>query len=621
MKILLRCVAGLGSFGLLVATSAAVEPADVEARLKKDLSYLASDALEGRGIDTPGIKKAADYIRERFKEYDLTSAPADGSYFQPFLYSLGSSVKKETTSVILHGPDGATIKLELGKDFQALTYGEGGKVTLPVVFVGYGISAKEMDYDDFGGIDVAGKLVIAMRRNPGQRDSNSKFAKKGTNYSGAIPKVQNAVNSKAAAILLVSDPFSVANPDSDKLVESNYLSFGGGGRSSIMVGQIKQTAVNQMLAASPLKSLKDAETAIDAEIKPHSQALTGWTAELNFDFERKDLHLNNVVGVIEGEGPHANETILLGAHYDHLGYGGNGSLAPRSKEIHNGADDNGSGTTTLIEMARRYGTRGKKPARRMVFMTFCAEERGLIGSKYYVDHPIIPLSSCVAMVNFDMVGRLREDRLTLNGIKSATEFEKIANDINVKYQFKIGQDMSVDGSSDHASFYQKGLPVYFFFTGTHPDYHRPGDKVDKINFAGMRKISDFAQELIDVLLTMPEKPHFTRPERSPQRTMTFSRGQGAALGIMPDYRDDIKGVMVSDVTEGGAAQRAGIKSGDIVTAIAGQSIENIQVYMSIIAKFKPGDKTEVTIKRGKESKNLPIVFGGRIPPPAESKKG
>lgn len=605
----------------LPACLAAVEPAEVEARLKKDLAYLASDALEGRGIDTPGINKAAEHIKQRFVEFGLKSATPDGSYFQPFSFSTGAVVKKDSTSATLHAPDGTATKLELGTDFQALTYGKECKIKKPVVFVGYGITAKELDYDDFAGIDVTDKIVIAMRRNPGQRDANNKFSKKGVAYSGAIPKVQNAVNAKAAAILLVSDPFTASDAASDQLVQSNYLTMAGGGFASIPVGQIKQAIVDRMLNGTPLKSLKDAEMEIDAATKPHSQAIEGWSLELNFEFDRKALQLKNVIGVLEGEGPLANETIVLGAHYDHLGYGGSGSLSPRSKDVHNGADDNASGTTTLIEMARRFGTSGKKPARRMVFMAFSAEERGLIGSLHYCANPIFPLANTAAMVNFDMVGRLREDRLTLNGLKSAQEFEALANDINKKFQFKIGQDMSVDGASDHASFYQKGTPVYFFFTGTHPDYHRPTDDFDKINYEGMRKISDFAEELIQRLVAMPQRPKFTKQAASAaSRRMGNVRGQGAALGIMPDYRGDVKGVFVTDVSEGGAAQKGGVKSGDIVTSIGGQPVDNIQVYMTVLAKFKPGDRVDVVVKRGNESKTLPVTLGGRTPPAAEGKK-
>lgn len=429
----------------------------VRDRLARDIQYLASDELEGRGVGTGGITKAADFIRTRFKEVGLTSGVPDGSYFQNFKVSLDPEVVTEKTHLVLRGPEGQELKLELGKDYQPQAIGGNGKASGPIVFAGYGITAEKQKYDDYAGLDAEGKVLLIIRREPQQNDPHSIFdGQDVTEHSYVRTKLELAKKHKAAAVLLVNDPFSTKKED--ELTPPDM--FGSRGLK-VPFAHVSQKVVNEMLAASPLKvgedtkldSLAKIEARLDENLQPCSQPLVGWTADIETTLVIKQSETVNVIGVIEGEGPLANETIVIGAHYDHLGLGGFGSRQAALKEIHNGADDNASGTSGLLELAMRFGERGKKPARRLVFIAFSGEERGLLGSNYYLNNPIVPLADTVAMFNYDMIGRVNENKLTVYGVKTSKEFDKLVDASGEGSPLKIEK---IDGSmpnSDHYGFY------------------------------------------------------------------------------------------------------------------------------------------------------------------------
>lgn len=612
--------------------------ATVEARMLGDVAYLASDDLEGRGIDGPGIVRAAEYIRDRFQEAGLKPGGTEGGYFQPFTVRLSSEVDIPNTHLTLRGPENQELSLELNKDFSPLTYGGDGSFNVPIVFAGYGITAEAEKYDDYQELDVTGKVVLILRREPQQANADSVFA--GTSesqYAALQYKLQNAWTHKAAAVLLVTDPFTTketpeklfvdalaslmrgkASPTAkglDRLLPTNYM--GHNSTVSMPVAHITQAVANQLLAGSPAKSVSFAETAIDKNLEPISCPLEGWTAEGELHFNRISADLVNVVGVIDGEGPHADETIVIGAHYDHLGRGGEGSLAPNSNEIHNGADDNASGTAALLELARRFGERAKKPARRIVFIAFSAEEKGLLGSRHYVKKaPLFPLEKTVAMFNFDMVGRMKNDKLTIYGTKTANELEAIIDEsmsddeLEIK---KIGSASGLGGSSDHASFVMAQIPAVHFFTGTHPDYHRPSDEVDKINAEGMRRVADFATRFIDRVVERSSRVGFVKIEDSdPHAGMDLpAGGRKTYLGTVPDYGEEVEGVLLNDVKKDSPADKAGLKAGDIIVEIDGAPVKNVQGFTVILYQHKPGDTIEVTVERDKERVILKPILGSR----------
>jgi hypothetical protein len=329
------------------------------------------------------------------------------------------------------------------------------------------------------------------------------------------------------------------------------------------------------------------------------------------DEERQEFPAKNIVGVLPGAGPLANETIVIGAHYDHLGYGSSNSLAPGVKAIHHGADDNASGTAAVIELARRFAAIPNRQGRRLVFITFSGEEIALLGSAHYVNNPLFPLENTVAMLNLDMVGRLNNDpdsgkgKLEVGGTGSAKEFDALIDKVNGKYGFDLKKSKSGVGPSDHTSFYMKGVPVYFFFTGTHAQYHKPTDTVDLINFAGMAKITDMVEELAQNLSIEPTRPEYVKVASSSMGTV---RGNIPRLGITPgDYADDAEGVLIGMVAKDGPAEKGGLKDGDVIVAIAGKPIKNMSAYMAVLADQKRGEAVEITVVRKGERVTLKVT--------------
>lgn len=584
------------------------------ARMRSDLTYLSSSELEGRGINTEGINKAAEYIREEFKSMGLKSGVPDGSYFQPFKYGQTYKINADKTRFEIGGR-----KLEAGKDFSPMNAGGSSPFKGEVAFVGYGITTEGGKYDDYKGIDVAGKVVIVLRRTPrqGVKDDSvfSEAAK--ARYEPLETKLTNAINHKAAGILFVTDPYTVKDAAADKLEDPNYMGRGRGQR--IPIAHITQAAANELLANSTAKSVAEAAAAIEKDLKPQSVVLSGVEANGQFEFTPQQLNLKNVVGVLEGSGPNAHETVIVGAHYDHVGYGNGfgaslGGSAARNR-IHHGADDNGSGTTAMIETARRFATRKTPPARRLVFIAFSAEETGLNGSKHYASKdPLFPLKDTIAMLNMDMVGRLRKE-LEVYGNKTTKEFEPMLAEINktLKLDLKLGP-ASIRGDSDHASFSNVGIPILFFFTGMHPQYHRPSDTVEHINFDGMNQVVDLAEMVVERWSTMP-RPAFIQPPKSGFALLGQRRSTGPRLGFMPGDYDAKNGVPVGEVNANSPAEKGGIKKGDVIIKIGDDKVTDMETYMGAMRKLKIGDKVKIQAKRGKETVTLDVEL---FAPPSDS---
>lgn len=586
----------------------AANKADVE-RVGGDIRYLASDELEGRGPGTKGLEKAADYIRDEFKRLGLKSGVKDGSYLQPFDIVIDTKVVQPKTFLVLRGPGDQELKLELGDQFQPLAVGGAGKAKAEVVFAGYGISAPKLEYDDYKDAGVEGKVVLILRREPQQNDAKSVFGgKKTTSHAYIRTKLQQAKKNKAAAVLLVNDPFTTDSKNKDQLTSPA----GFGTRAmGIPFAHLTQAVADRLLESAPITSADDQkltsvraiEKQLDRTLKPLSQPLLGWTAELEFTFEKVKAGVANVVGVLEGEGPLANETIVIGAHYDHLGYGPFGSRRPNERAIHNGADDNATGTAAVMELARRFAQRDKKPARRLVFIGFSAEERGLIGSSYYVEHPLVPIKDTVAMINFDMIGQLRKDGLLLGGVRSAKEFAAVVEKANGDAQLKVKVSGPM-GGSDHASFYRKRIPVFAFFTGMTKLYHTPDDDFETINVDGVVQTIDFAEHLLDEVINLPKRPQYMKVVATPR-----GRGGMAYLGIVPDYAGGGDGLRITDVNADSPAAKGGLKPGDVIVKFGDVPVADIQGLAAGLRKYKAGNKVEVTVQRGKEKKTLSVTLG------------
>jgi hypothetical protein len=611
-----RCRVGI-LFGLLTASGASSFAADDatneerEARMKRDITFLASPECEGRGPGTQGIDKAADYIAENFKKAGLKPGAGKGNYFQPF--SFGGQVQLGSPNTLkLRGPQGQEIDLKMGGQFEVMGSSGSGTASAPIVFAGYGITATdpEINYDDFKGVDVSGKVVMVLRRTPRWDSAAAPFGGRKKEQLGTLDvKVMNAVKNKAAAVILVND----YTEPGDQLMPFRTLtmSFGGGGSvATIPFVQIRRDVADELIRSGLGTSLRDLERDIARDLEPRSRELKGWTASVSTKVNRDSFHVKNVIGVLEGSGPLANETVVVGAHYDHLGYGPYGSLSRDAykagvKLMHPGADDNGSGTTSVMELARRFGALKDRKGRRLVFMTFSGEERGLLGSRHYCfKEPIFPLDDTVAMVNLDMVGRLPYDpetkkgKLIVEGLGTGKGFEQLVEKLNEKHGFQLIKKQSGLGPSDHDSFCRRNIPVFFLWNNIHPDYHRPSDTADKINVKGMRQIADLAEEIIDHLSKTEKRPEFVQVKQQPMKAPV--RGK-VTLGIVPDYSSEgDEGLRVEDVTAGRPAAKAGLKAGDIIVEIAGQKIANIGNYTAVMAAQSAGRTIEVVVLRNKK---------------------
>jgi hypothetical protein len=616
------------AIGLRAQEAPALNPS--AQRLQADVTYLADDAREGRGPGLQGLDDAAQFIADRLAELKLKPVPGADGYFQHF--TIPGDVRAEgRPRLVIKGPGGLALEPKPFDQYIAMSIGGSGKIEgAPVVLAGYGITAKEptnhLDYDDFAGVDVKDKVVVILRREPQQKDEHSAFAgTSNTVYAAFRTKARNALDHGAAAVLLVND--AAGSSESGDVLPPPGVS--GGDGKGIPFLFVKRDVVDTMLKAAGAPSLSNMEAQIDADLKPVSRVLDGVTVDLDLTMTREPLKVKNVLAMLEGSGPLADETLIIGAHYDHVGRGGSGSLAPGSGDIHNGADDNASGTATVLELARRLAGRSEPLPRRIVFMLFSAEERGLLGSRYYVENPLIPLDKTVAMLNFDMVGRLEADRkLTIYGGPSAPGFEELAHSIAASQDIlptvvKSGPEMRFFEASDHASFYKKGIPVLFAFTGTHDDYHRPSDDSDKIDYDGMAKIANMGELLALDLALRPVRPEFigpkpeapadphaaapaaSEPEARPARAMAY-------LGTRPDYAaEDVKGVKLEGVTAGSPAEKAGLKGGDVIVKFAGKTVLDVEDYMAGLQAHQAGEKVEVVVKRGASETTIEVTLGTR----------
>jgi hypothetical protein len=466
---------------------------------------------------------------------------------------------------------------------------------------------------------VAGKVVVLLRRVPrwGNKDAPFGGSEAEKNRLGAlVTKFNNAAAHKAAAVLLVNDASDM--PQGDKLIDFEVMPMP---TLSLPVFHVRRAVLDAVLLSSLGRGLRELEQDIDRDLKPRSAPLPGWTARLDATMDKAPFAVKNVIGVLEGAGPLADETVVVGAHYDHLGYGGWGSLAGKAgeKAIHHGADDNGSGTTGVMELARRFAAIKNRQGRRLVFMAFSGEERGLLGSAHYANNPLFPLEKTVAMVNLDMIGRLRpdkasgKDRLIVEGVKTAKGFEELIERFNKKYDFTLTKRPGNSFYSDHASFYRKKVPIFFLWTDTHSEYHRPTDTADRINLKGMRRITDLAEELLAHFASVPERPEYQAIKGKAGPPLVRPKGKGPTLGIVPAYSeggDDPKGLKVSEVIEGRPAAKAGIKSGDLIVELGGRSITNIQTYMAAMAAQEPGRTIDVGILRGDKRMTLKVTLEG-----------
>jgi hypothetical protein len=553
------------------------------------IRYLASDELKGRFTGSPEAQKAAQYIAADFRTYGLQPVGDDKSYFQhfPFIAGVNLGQKNDLATTI----NGQTRQWRVKEEFAPMTFSTPEPVEAGVAFVGYGISAPEAGYDDYAGLNVNGRLVLALRYSPEGDNPHSKFE----HYAGLRAKALMARQHGARAIAFIADTDDFKSNTLSKL-EFDY-SFSD---SDIVAIAISRQLAGELVATTGAR-LDELQKKISESQKPDSRLLTGVTAKVQVDLVKDTKQAINVVGYLAGSDPALkNELVIIGAHYDHLGLGGNNSLAPKQiGEVHNGADDNASGTAGVLELAQVFAARRSELKRSLLFLAFSGEEEGLLGSNYYVQHPLFPIERAVAMINLDMIGRLRDNKLIVQGTGTSPQWPSLIEEVNSTAKFDLKTSADGAGPSDHSSFYVKDIPVLFFFTGMHGDYHKPSDDYDKINAEGEAQVVKFVHDVIWKLEALPTRPQFTKTKSTESATRMGFR---VSLGVMPDYAEEVEGLKITGTREGGPAEKAGLKAGDVIVRVGSIQVKNIYDYTFALGELKVGQEVEVEVLR--EGKRL-----------------
>ena len=581
-----------------------------EAAIQADLEFLASDEREGRDTGSPEILEAAQFIHDHFEKAGLKSPEGMPNGFQKFTIAGNSKQGKE---ISLTGTiQGHEINWQNNEDFRVCSFGSKGKFSGEVVFCGYGIADAKNKFDEFENIDLKGKIALIIRRVPRQNVRGSLYMSKSgkidTQRAALRSKMKNAQEHGAIAIVYVNDTTSTKGKK-DRLIPFGY---GGNAREkAIPAFHITQKSADQLLKAGTGKTLAELEAAIDEKMQPQSQLLSGVHLKGNADLISDSVEGLNVIGILEPQGVKEGtkhiETIVVGAHYDHVGWGGQGSLAPGTKAIHNGADDNASGTTAMLELVRRIANRDEKFKRRIIFIAFSAEEKGLLGSKYYVNHPVVPLADTIAMINLDMVGRLADEKLTVFGIGSSSVWSRLLDESERESELNFFREKKAFGPSDHASFYAKQIPVLHLFTGLHEDYHRPTDDIEDVNIQGIRRVVDVLEHLVIELAKAETRPDYI--ENKKWISVGRHAGGRPRIGLIPDLNYSGEGFLLLAIEQNSPAHHAGLMAGDLILKVNQTDVVTRKDFWKVIDSLKPKTKISITYRRGKEVDETEVELG------------
>ena len=563
-----------------------LNPEITKEELKEHISFLASDSLKGRYPGTPEDKVAADYIAEEFNSVGLN-----------LLFNNGLQEFKIQSNLKLGDNNSLNIndsEYIVEKDFIPLSFSANDKIESDVVFVGYGfhISGEKVLWDDYENMDINGKWVLILRGEP-EFESSIPFAM----YSSLRSKATTAKDLGAAGVIFVSGE---SFDKEDQLIELEKPE----GNINIPVLQVKRKAANQIISNYTISQLeKEINESQTSKSFTTNKKITVST-DVNIDYKKT----YNIAAELVTN-PKNDKYIVIGAHYDHLGFGGfgTGSRDPNNHAIHYGADDNASGVASVIEIAEKLASIKDSLNTNFIFVAFGAEEMGLLGSKHFTSNLPVPDSLIKAMINIDMLGRMKPDSsLQISGVGTSLEGESLLNELNNNYNFNLGFSYEGYGPSDHSSFYTKNIPVFFFSTGAHIDYHTPGDSVESINFDGMQLASNYIYDFTNKISS--DKIQLTFQEAGPKVPQMSGRKQyKVTLGIMPDFSNvEKRGLRADIVIKDKPADKAGMKNGDIITAIDGYPVGDIYEYMERLTKLKAGQIITVEILR-EDKKEVLIV--------------
>ena len=567
-------------------------------RFLTDIKTLTVPKMEGRGDGTKGLRRAARLIEQRYKSLGLQPAGKNG-FFQPFDVITGRRLRSGNRLQEAPHMQDAAIEhgsFKLLEDFVPLSFSANGSVNAPLVFVGYGISAPEFSYDEYQGLDTKGKIVLVLR---GELPSlSARSPERGhTPHESVISKAINAKNHGAAGVILVNGKLAKG--------EEDFLPRFGDAEGPEDVGilclQVKNAVADAWLRNRG-KSLLEVQRQIDDSAQP-SAALTGGRVALSLsatvNIETIHATVNNVLAYLPGK---TDEYVILGAHYDHLGRGQSHSLAPSQiGQIHPGADDNASGTAGVLELARLFAPLKGELQRGILFANFAGEELGLLGSAAWVKNPTLPLDKAVAMLNMDMIGRIKDDKVYIGSLGTGSSFQSILEQAESNTTFKYENSPGGYSSSDHTSFVTKRIPVLFFFSGLHSDYHKPSDTWEKINADSAAHLLDLVSNIALRIDTASDRPAFVAvvEDSNPHAGTPSSGGGGYGpyFGSIPDFGQTENGVRFSDVKPGSPAAKAGFQAGDVLVQFGNKPIKNLYDFTDALRRSKIGDVVQVTVLR------------------------
>jgi len=645
-----------------------------EGRIRSDVMFLASDKLEGRRTGTEGANEAAVYIATEFKKLGLKPGGVVGriphgdkrsmtaAYMQQFPFVSGVELGKgcemligpgipaeeiarlavatmdgSSRDVMIKAMRAKSMELRAGEDWLPLGFSSNGSIEFQnAVFVGYGITAADLKHDDYEKADVKGKIAIAIEGTPDSENPHSEFAR----FADVRWKAIAARDHGATALVVIAregnfkdDPLSrlrYDNSSGEAGIITVAISRQAAGRLFTLGGLAPLDEIQKALTAPASTSQPGSVTSQEARTdkapailqKGASAPLNNVTLTIGTNIVRKNSPSANVIGILEGsDADLKSEVVVIGAHYDHLGRGGEGSLAPREGDIHHGADDNASGVAGLLELARIFSSERSTHKRSIVFVAFSGEEEGLIGSNYYVNQPTFPLEKTVAMINMDMIGRMRDRKLTIGGVGTAKEWKdyiKFANKGGQPVQhaatdgagpaFVLALNEDGYGPSDHSSFYAKKVPVLFFFTGSHEDYHKPSDTADKIAYADESRIVLLIANIVQSIGEAATRPTYLLAKGE---NAVRSAGFRVYLGTIPNYADSTNGLTLDGVREDSPAAKAGLKAGDRIVKLAGREVKNVYDYTYALGEMKANVEYDVELVRSNETLKLKITPAAR----------
>jgi len=580
--------------------------------VRTHVEYLASEELGGRMTGSEGERLAADYLIAELKEMGAVPLPGRDSFLVPFEFTSGVAAAENGNELTLTTTDERGISSERSfsakTGFLPLSFSESGEFEGEVVFAGYGLKPRATDeagYDSFAGLDVKDKIVLVFRYSPVDADPDLKA--KLERASALRFKAMAARQQGAKGIIIFGGPRS---ENAGKLIDLDYEV---GGAGSGMLGVSATGDLADALFKTVGKNVEEVQREFDTG-NPHVGGFSFPNAKLKLkvNLEKTKVVANNVVALLKAEryDDATSDIIAVGAHYDHLGRGeGSGSLARRGErdQIHYGADDNASGTAAVLEAARRLAESGVERKRDVMIGFWSGEELGLLGSKDFVKAKHFGDRPVSAYVNLDMVGKMKDDTLTIQGTGSSHEWVELIEKVNVPVGLNLVLEEDPYQPTDSQEFYQSGSAVLTLFTGLHMDYHRPTDTPDKLNYEGIDSTADFSAGLLGELASADGALTYAKYERKGQNMRRSGGGPRVYTGTLPDYGREVKGMALSGVAEGGPAEKAGMQAGDVIVQFGTTTVTNIYEYMYALESAKIGVETDVVVERDGKKVTLKLT--------------